>query len=181
MRWLVCETNFQTPMGMLIQFSFNNFKSFKDEVVMNLMAPESKKNRPYLHEIRIEDVPEKVKAMIGEENLSGPLYDGISTSHRQYNELYERVGDVWFSLEKDESYGTNRLFWLSWAIISALVKGTVLFIDEYDSGIHPYIARQVVDMFYRCKTKAQLIINTQNASLLRYKTADNQKLFVKKY
>lgn len=132
-----------------------------------------------LHEIRLEDVPEKVKAMIGEENLSGPLYDGISTSHRQYNELYERVGDVWFSLEKDESYGTNRLFWLSWAIISALEKGTVLFIDEYDSGIHPYIARQVVDMFYRCKTKAQLIINTQNASLLRYKTEDNQKLFVK--
>ena len=34
-------------------------------------------------------------------------------------------------------------------------------------------------MFYRCKTKAQLIINTQNASLLRYKTEDNQKLFVK--
>ena len=132
-----------------------------------------------LHEIRIEDVPEKVKAMIGEENLTGPLYDGISTSHRQYNELYERVGDVWFSLEKDESYGTNRLFWLSWAIISALEQGTVLFIDEYDSGIHPYIARQVVEMFYRCKTKAQLIINTQNASLLRYKTEDEQKLFVK--
>ena len=132
-----------------------------------------------LHEIRIEDVPEKVKAMIGEENLSGPLYDGISTSHRQYNELYERVGDVWFSLEKDESYGTNRLFWLSCAIISALEKGTVLFIDEFDSGIHPYIARQVVDLFYRCKTKAQLIINTQNASLLRYKTEDDQKLFVK--
>ena len=132
-----------------------------------------------LHEIRIEDVPEKVKAMIGEENLAGPLYDGISTSHRQYNELYERVGDVWFSLEKDESYGTNRLFWLSWAIISALEKGTVLFIDEFDSGLHPYIARQVVDMFYRCHTKAQLIINTQNASLLRYKTEDDQKLFVK--
>ena len=132
-----------------------------------------------LHEIRIEDVPEKVKAMIGEENLSGPLYDGISTSHRQYNELYERVGDVWFSLEKDESYGTNRLFWLSWAIISALEKGTVLFIDEYDSGIHPYIARQVVEMFYRSEKKAQLIINTQNASLLRYKTEDDQKLFVK--
>ena len=132
-----------------------------------------------LHEIRIEDVPEKVKAMIGQESLTGPLYDGISISHRLYNELYERVGDVWFSLEKDESYGTNRLFWLSWAIISALEKGTVLFIDEFDSGIHPYIARQMVDMFYRCKTKAQLIINTQNASLLRYKTEDGQKLFVK--
>lgn len=132
-----------------------------------------------LHEIRIEDVPEKVKAMIGEDNLTGPLYDGISTSHKQYNELYERVGDVWFSLEKDESYGTNRLFWLSWAIISALENGTVLFIDEYDSGIHPYIARQIVWMFYNCKSKAQLIINTQNASLLRYKTRDDQKLFVK--
>ena len=132
-----------------------------------------------LHEIRMEDVPEKVKAMIGEENMSGSVYDGISTSHRQYNSLYERVGDIWFSLEKDESYGTNRLFWLSWAIISALEKGTLLFIDEFDSGIHPYITRQVVEMFYRCKNKAQLIINTHNASLLRYKTESGQKLFVK--
>ena len=132
-----------------------------------------------LHEVRMDDVPEKVKAMIGEENIVGPLYDGISTSHRQYNDLYERVGDVWFSLEKDESYGTNRLFWLSWAIISALEKGSVLFIDEFDSGIHPFIARYVVEMFYRCQTKAQLIVNTQNASLLRYTMEDNQKLFVK--
>lgn len=132
-----------------------------------------------LHEVRMDEVPEKVKAMIGEENIAGPLYDGISTSHRQYNELYERVGDVWFSLEKDESYGTNRLFWLSWAIISALEKGSVLFIDEFDSGIHPLIARYVVEMFYRCQTKAQLIVNTQNASLLRYMTEEGKKLFVK--
>ena len=34
-------------------------------------------------------------------------------------------------------------------------------------------------MFYRSEKKAQLIINTQNASLLRYKTEDDQKLFVK--
>ena len=117
--------------------------------------------------------------MIGEKNLSSPLYDGIGTSHRQYNELYERMGNVWFSLEKDESYGTNRLFWLSWAILSALEKGTVLFIDEFDSGLHPYIARQVVDLFYHSHTKAQLIINTQNASLLRYKTEEEQNFFVK--
>lgn len=132
-----------------------------------------------LHEIRIEDVPEKVKAMIGEENLSGPLYDGINTAHRQYNELYERVGRIWFSLEKDESFGTNRLFWLSWAIISALENGTVLFIDEFDSGIHPHITKKVIELFYRCGKEAQLIINTHNASMLRYKDEEDKSLFIK--
>lgn len=132
-----------------------------------------------LHELRIEDVPEKIKAMIAEEMFTGPVYDGINTAHKRYNSLYERVENVWFSLEKDESYGTNRLFWLSWAIISALENGTLLFIDEFDSGIHPYITKKVVELFYHCDTKAQLIINTHNAALLRYRTEDDKKLFCK--
>ena len=132
-----------------------------------------------LHELPVSEIPEKIREMIGEDNLKGKLFDGINTLHKQYNELYEREKDVWFSMEKDESYGTNRLFALSWAIISSLRNGTVLFIDEFDSGIHPSISRLIVELFYRCDTTAQLIINTQNASLLNYETTDKKKLFLK--
>ena len=132
-----------------------------------------------LHELPVSEIPEKIREMIGEDNLKGKLFDGINTLHKQYNKLYEREKDVWFSMEKDESYGTNRLFALSWAIISSLRNGTVLFIDEFDSGIHPSISRLIVELFYRCDTTAQLIINTQNASLLNYETTDKKKLFLK--
>lgn len=132
-----------------------------------------------LQELRVDELPGKVKAMVGEDSLKGDLYEGISTAHRRYNALYERVEDVWFSLEKDESYGTNRLFWLSWAIVTALEKGIPLFIDEFDSGMHPYIATQIIDLFYRSGSQAQLIVNTHNASLLRYKRDSGERLFTK--
>ena len=132
-----------------------------------------------LQEMRTGDVPDKVRSMVGEDALQGSVYEGISTAHRRYNALYERVDDVWFSLEKDESYGTNRLFWLSWAIVTALEKGVPLLIDEFDSGMHPYIATQIVDLFYRTDSRAQLIVNTHNASLLRYKREDGERLFTK--
>jgi len=131
------------------------------------------------HEARAEDVPEKIKAMTGDNKFSRGIYDGVKTAHKRYNSLYERVDDVWFSLEKDKSFGTNRLFWLSWAIINALQEGSVLFIDEFDSGIHPYVAMKVIELFYKCHSNAQLIINTHNSSMLKYKNEDDQKLFIK--
>ncbi len=131
------------------------------------------------HEMDVDEIPEKIKAMMGEEQLKGGLYDGIRTSHKRYNELYERVDDIWFSLEKDESYGTNRLLSMSWEIIDSLAKGKVLFIDEFDSGIHPLIAQVIVGMFYRTAKSSQLIINTQNVSLLNEKTPHNKKMFRK--
>lgn len=132
-----------------------------------------------LHEIPVNEIPEKIKEMIGEDNLKGIFYDGVKTLHKQYNALYERAKDIWFSMEKDESYGTNRLFALSWAILSSLENGRILFIDEFDSGIHPSITRLIIDLYYQCESKAQLIINTQNASLLNYKNKIGKKLFLK--
>ena len=151
----------------------------RDEIVNFMKAFDINIEDITLHELPVDEIPDKIKEMIGEDNLKGTLYDGVNTLHRQYNELYERVKDVWFSMEKDESYGTNRLFALSWAIISSLKNGTVLFIDEFDSGIHPNIARLIVELYYKCNSKAQLILNTQNASMLNYKTEEGEKLFLK--
>ena len=133
------------------------------------------------HEINVEDIPDKIKALIGNDALSAPIYDGVITKHRLYNDLYEPAGDIWMSMEKDESFGTNRLFGMSWAIISALRNGTTIFIDEFDSGIHPIISKIIVELFYKCNPRAQLIINTHNSSLLHSTTDDNsaKRLFDK--
>lgn len=132
-----------------------------------------------LHEMDLDDIPEKIRMMIGEDYLKGEVYDGIRALHKQYNDLYEKEGEVWFSMEKDESYGTNRLVTLSWPILNALQNDSVIFIDEFDSGIHPIVAQTIVELFYMLKTKAQLIINTQNVLFLKSKTTENKKLFGK--
>lgn len=132
-----------------------------------------------LHETTIEQIPDKIKAIIKLDNFKGKFYDGINTTHKVYNEYYERVSNIDFSLEKDESFGTNRLFRISWPIIDSLKRGTVLFIDEIDSGIHTNIVKIIITLYYLCNTTAQLVINTQNASLLSASDDNEHQLFRK--
>lgn len=124
-----------------------------------------------MHEISPDTIPEKIRSIIGEEVLKEPVFDGISTAHRLYNENYERVGTRQFIMEIDESFGTNRLLRLSWDILQTLKNGYTLLIDEIDSGLHPYIVSSIIKLFYQANNSAQLIVNTQNSSLLSYPIA----------
>ncbi len=121
-----------------------------------------------MHEINPDTIPEKIRSIIEADNLKGPLYDGVSTTHRLYNEHYEKVATRQFIMEVDESFGTNRLLRLSWPILCALKKGRTLLIDEIDSGLHPFIVSAIIKLFYQTANRAQLIVNTQNTSLLAY-------------
>lgn len=106
-------------------------------------------------------------------------YEDIHTQHIVYNDLYERDSTTNFRLEVDESFGTNRLFHLSWPIISAIRNGKPLMIDEIDSGIHPNIVKMLIDLFNKCTSNAQLIFTTHNTSLFNAKGYDDQPLFKK--
>lgn len=132
-----------------------------------------------LHEIDYDSIPNKIKHLIGDSHKETKIYDGINTMHKVYNELYERDHFTQFSLEKDESYGTNRLFGMSWPIINSLRNGTLLLIDEFDSGIHSNIIDKIVRLYYLCNSNAQLLINTQNTSLLNNTDDENRPLFTK--
>jgi hypothetical protein len=121
-----------------------------------------------MHEIAPNDIPDKIKSIIGECELNNTLYDGVSTTHRLYNEAFERVGTRQFLMEVDESFGTNRLLRLSWPILQTLKEGGTLLIDEIDSGMHPFVVSAIINMFYKAKSNAQLFVNTQNTSLLVY-------------
>ncbi len=133
------------------------------------------------HEIAPEAIPEKIRSIIGADALKGTFYDGVSTTHRLYNESYEKVGTRQFMMEIDESFGTNRLLRLSWPILQALKNGWTLLIDEIDSGLHPYIVSAIIKLFYQSKNGAQLIVNTQNTSLLAYPFGYEENKTDKKY
>ena len=134
-----------------------------------------------MHEINPDSIPEKMRSIIGEDTLKGPVYDGVSTTHRLYNEQYEKVGTRQFMMEVDESFGTNRLLRLSWSILRALKEGRTLLIDEIDSGLHPFIVSTIIKLFYQTNNKAQLIVNTQNTSLLAYPIGYEENKKDKKY
>ncbi len=96
-------------------------------------------------------------------------FTDVITFHKQYNNQGEVVGDITFSLNDDESSGTRKFFALIGQIIRALDAGTVLFVDELDSKIHPNLVCKIIFLFnsklFNPKN-AQLIFNTHDTNLL---------------
>ena len=77
-------------------------------------------------------------------------------------------GDGWLPLER-ESAGTRALFNLGPEVIEALVRGSVLVVDELESSLHPRLALQIVKQFNDPRTNprnAQLLFTTHDTNLI---------------
>lgn len=71
--------------------------------------------------------------------------------------------------QRDESDGTQKLFSMIPAIITALGLGSVLIMDELDNSFHPHIAELIIKLFNNSETNkhnAQLIFTTHNVGLM---------------
>ncbi len=92
----------------------------------------------------------------------------IFSNHKIYDSTNE-TKDVYSLPLKEESTGTNRLFALGGLVLISLKKGTVLFFDELDSSLHPFISRFLVKLFLNPISNpknAQLIFTTHEPSIL---------------
>lgn len=101
-------------------------------------------------------------------------YKDIRTLHAVYDEDFIRVGDAKFSFVEDESNGTIKFFGLAAPIINTLERGSILFVDEFDAGLHPELISAIIKLFQSKESNpknAQLIFNTHDTGLL------NSKLF----
>ena len=67
----------------------------------------------------------------------------------------------------EESLGTTMLFFYGPFIKETLDKGKVLFIDEIDKSLHPFIVSYLISLFSSSRNKgAQLIVTTHDTSQL---------------
>ena len=74
--------------------------------------------------------------------------------------------------EDEESAGTKKLFFYSRYIIDALENGTPVFIDEFDSKLHPLIIEKIVQLFNSPITNpnnAQLVISCHAVNIMTNK------------
>ena len=74
--------------------------------------------------------------------------------------------------ENAESAGTQKLFTFSIPIIFALEKGTPLFIDEFDTQLHPLILENIIKLFHSPdinKNNAQLVISCHSVNIMTNK------------
>jgi AAA15 family ATPase/GTPase len=100
-----------------------------------------------------------------------PNNKGLSTS---INEFYYHVsfchdtseGKKWLPSEF-ESSGTNALIFISRLFYLSFQKEQTIFIDEFDSSLHPEIQRFLVQAFINnAHFGSQLVFTTQNTSLM---------------
>ncbi len=120
------------------------------------------------------DVIKKLKLSLKEkefkfENLE--IYN-LMTHHLIFDEQNQRQKSLaQFSMEGDESSGTNKYFALSGPIIDTLENGKVLFIDELDAKLHPLLVLKIIALFNNKeanKNNAQLVFNTHDTNLLKH-------------
>lgn len=92
-------------------------------------------------------------------NIEAGEKDGeIVTYHNKYDENNLLVGAVPFD-SRSESNGTQKLIRILGPIYFTLKSGSVLFVDELDSKLHPNLSKKLLELFQQHnKRNAQFIL-----------------------
>lgn len=79
---------------------------------------------------------------------------------------------------EDESEGTKTYLSYSETILNVLEQGRVLFIDELDQSLHPYLVKNLVNMFNNNNTGAQLIFTSHAHYLMDGDTLTRDQIWL---
>ncbi|WP_282731975.1 AAA family ATPase [Flavobacterium yafengii] len=114
-------------------------------------------------------------------NIESGENDDIYTFHNKYDKNNLLVGSESFRLE-DESAGTRKLIQILGPIYDTLKLGKILFIDEFDSKLHPNLSKKLLEFFNKFnKNHAQFIFSAQDSNLLDKKLLRRDQIwFVEK-
>jgi AAA15 family ATPase/GTPase len=89
--------------------------------------------------------------------------------HSYFNKNKKKKEWQGWPVEETESAGTQRLVMLAPFIISTILKGQVLIIDEFEARLHTSLSRAIIEMFIEPDSNpnhAQLIVATHDTNLL---------------
>ena len=117
-----------------------------------------------------DDFPDQEFAKLFESKFPNVLKKKILYGHTVYDGD-TAAGEKYFE-EIKESSGTRRLFSYSSYILGSLEKGTPLFIDEFDTMLHPLIIEGIVKLFNSPVTNpknAQLVISCHAINIMTNK------------
>ncbi len=106
------------------------------------------------------DIPDKIKKQIIENGIVT-----VNTMHSVRDTAGKIVGLTPFSLNSQESKGTNVVFDLAALIIDTIERGLVLYIDEFGIHLHSDICQYILALF-RKHQETQLILNTHDVLLM---------------
>ncbi len=120
-----------------------------------------------VEKMKIPEVIRNQMLTVGAKDVPGEV-DTVFFSHNKFDLKEKKIGTIKFNLG-EESDGTQKFFERLGPIIDTLENGSILFIDEFDNSLHPYLTKFIVDLFEKNNPKnAQLIVTTHDTSLLSH-------------
>ena len=129
-----------------------------------------------VEKMEIPDFVRKQMLTIGGKNIPSEV-DTVSFSHNKFDTKGDKIGIAKFNLG-EESDGTRKFFNVLGPIVDTLENGNVLFIDEFDNSLHPYLTKFIIDLFEKNNPEnAQLIVTTHDTSLLSHKDFNKEQFW----
>jgi len=118
-----------------------------------------------------KEMPQALKDMISKKvkDEEAEFISDVLATHKKFDSNKKHVGDIKFSMDDDESSGTQKFFALTGPVLDSLENGYVLVVDELDSKLHPNLVCKLVSLFNSVEhnpNNAQLIFNTHDTNLL---------------
>lgn len=106
---------------------------------------------------------EKVK-----EKYKKDSYKAVVTLHRRFDKNNQFVGIVPFLLDSVESEGTIKYFNLIGLIVTSILEGRFIVIDELDGRFHTLLSKAILKLFNssKIKSKSQLLAASHDTALL---------------
>ena len=135
-------------------------KQIKDELLSFLQAADFN-----ISDITLRKIPVSIEG-VSLENKPQTM-QMVFTSHKVYNDEGDVTGQAELPLT-EESDGTKRILYIALVILDAQMHGnhrTILF-DEFDSSLHPELARTLIQIFNSKENLNQFILTTQDVQLL---------------
>lgn len=127
-----------------------------------------KEFRVILENLDEKKLPAKLREALSDEREW--FTPSVKFLHQQFDESNNKVQNVAFSFEDQESEGTKKAFALSGPLFDTLSEGKILFVDELDARLHPLMTKYIVKLFNSKVTNpnnAQLIFVTHDTNLLK--------------
>ena len=129
-----------------------------------------------VEKMEIPEFARKQMSTMGAKNISNEV-DTIFFAHNKFDAKGTEIGTTKFNIG-DESAGTLKFFDVLGPIVDTLENGKVLFIDEFDNSLHPYLTKFIINLFEKNNPKnAQLVVTTHDTSLLSRKELNKEQFW----
>ena len=130
----------------------------------------------FTEKIKIPKLARKQMITMGAKDVPDKI-DTLFFTHNKYDSEGNKIGTEKFNLG-DESMGTQRFFDILGPIIDTLEGGKILFIDEFNNSLHPYLTKLIIDLFEKNNPEnAQLVVATHDTTLLSHKELNKEQFW----